>query len=300
VTHNPSHDKAAPPEVLIFPIKDFSLLRVSGSDAVSFLHSILSQDIQSMSLGEWREAALLTATSHVSAYMTAIKNADSILLLSVARQADFISKKLERFIITEDVQIKDIASDWQLLEVWGPNKKDFLKQLSASAQIGQQQHLKYARVLLPASETIPSGPAMGSENAREMLRIENGLLAYGKDFDDTIMLSETLLEKIAASETKGCYPGQEVVAKIETYKRLNRSFVKLEWGGEKLPENGAMLLDISSGAEIGRLTSRTYSPFLKKMVGLGWLKRGFFEMPIEVAIKAETNITARTSALRKP
>lgn len=298
--HNSTHDKMTPPEVLIFPIKDFCLLRVSGSDAVSFLHSILSQDIESMILGEWREAALLTATSHIAAYMTAIKNADSILLLSVAGQADMISKKLDRYIITEDVQINDLSAEWQLLEVWGPKKEDFLNQLGASAQLGRQKHLKCARVLVPASEKIPAGAAMGTENAREMLRIENGMLAYGKDFDETIMLSETLLEKIAASETKGCYPGQEVVAKIETYKRLNRSFVRLEWDAEKYPENGAAILDLQSGAEIGRLTSRTYSPFLKKMVGLGWLKRGFFEMPIEVAIKAETNITARTSALRKP
>lgn len=300
MTHNSAHDKAVPPEVLVFPIKDFSLLRVSGSDAASFLHSILSQDIQSMILGEWREAALLSATSHVSAYMTAIKNADSILLLSTAGQADVISKKLDRFIITEDVQIKDIGSDWQLLEVWGPRKENFLKQLDASAQIGRQKHLKCAHVLLPSGDKIPGGTAIGTEKAREMLRIENGMLAYGKDFDENIMLSETLLEKIAASETKGCYPGQEVVAKIETYKRLNRSFVRLEWDEEIFPESGAMILDIQSGAEIGRLTSRTYSPFLKKMVGLGWLKRGFFEMPIEVAIKAEANITARTSALRKP
>lgn len=295
-----AHDNTAPPEVLVFPIEHFSLLRVSGSDAVSFLHSILSQDIQSMALGEWREAALLTATSHVSAYVTAIKNADSVLLLSIAGQADILSKKLDRFIITEDVRVNDIAGEWQLLEVWGPKKEIFLTHLNNTAQVGRQQHLKYVRVLMPASEKIPTGVATGSESAREMLRIENGILAYRKDFDETIMLSETLLEKIAASETKGCYPGQEVVAKIETYKRLNRSFVRLEWDEKKTPENGALLLDIESGAEIGRLTSRTYSPFLKKMVGLGWLKRGYFEMPIKVAIQAETNIPAKTSALRKP
>jgi len=287
-------------EVIVFSLP-FSVLSVSGQDHISFLHSILSQDIAGMQTGEWRETALLSAASHVMALMTAIKTENSILLLSGSGQAELILKKLARFIITEDVQTKDTTAEWQLLEVWGPQKESFLKKLSPAVQIGRQRHLKCARALLPASEKTPEETAVGSEAAREMLRIENGMLAYGRDIDETIMLSETRLEKIAASETKGCYPGQEVVAKIETYKRLNRCFVKLSWDSVSdktiLPTEGAIILDIESGAEIGCLTSRTYSPFLKKMIGLGWLKRGFFEKPIKVAVKAETNITAETSAL---
>lgn len=287
-------------DMIIFS-PSFSVLSVSGQDHISFLHSILSQDIASMQVGEWREAALLSATSHVIALMTAIKTQHSILLLSGAGQADLISRKLDRFIIAEDVQSKEITAEWQLLEVWGPQKENFLKQLPPATQIDRQKYWKCVRALLPASEKVPVGTAIGSEAAREMLRIENGMLTYDKDIDETIMLSETRLEKIAASETKGCYPGQEVVAKIETYKRLNRCFVKLTWdtvsGETNLPAEKSIILDIESGVEIGCLTSRTYSPFLKKMIGLGWLKRGFFEKPIKVAVKAETNITAETAAL---
>ncbi|HRK61435.1 MAG TPA: glycine cleavage T C-terminal barrel domain-containing protein [Candidatus Omnitrophota bacterium] len=287
-------------EVIVFSLP-FSVLSVSGQDHISFLHSILSQDIAGMQTGEWRETALLSATSHVMALMTAIKTENSILLLSGAGQAELISKKLARFIITEDVQTQDITTEWQLLEVWGPQRESFLKQLSPAAQIGRQKHLKCTRSLLPAAEKIPAETVLSSESTREMLRIENGMLAYGKDINEKIMLSETRLEKIAASETKGCYPGQEVVAKIETYQRLNRCFVKLIWDSASdkinLPAEGSVILDIENGAEIGCLTSRTYSPFLKKIIGLGWLKRGFFEKPIKVTVKSETNITAETSAL---
>lgn len=287
---------------LVF-ILPFSLLSVSGEDRVSFLHNILSQDIASMQVGEWRETALLSATSHVLAYMTAIKTDTAILLLSIEGQAESISNHLNRFVITEDIQIDDISSQWQLLEVWGPQKESFLKKLGVTARIDGQNYFKGSRALLPLSETIPEGSAVGSSSSREMLRIENGMLAYEKDFDQSIMLSETLLEKISASETKGCYPGQEVVAKIETYKRLNRCFVKLIWEGHpeeaKWPAKGSAILDIQTGAEIGRLTSRTYSPFLKKNVGLGWLKRGYFDQPSEVIIHSEKNISAQTKLLSK-
>ncbi len=297
-----------PREALVFRLP-FSLLSISGADHVSFLHSILSQDIASMQIGDWREAALLSATSHVQSYMTAIKTNASVLLLSIEGQADSLSQKLNRFVITEDVQIKDISADWQLCEVWGPQKENFLKKLSSLPLADNQNFFKGTRFLLQASENLPPETTLGLTSSREMLRIENGIIAFGKDFDETIMLSETRLEKIAASETKGCYPGQEVVAKIETYKRLNRSFVQLAWGSlldfssalkaqPELPAVGAVIINPVSGEEIGRLTSRAYSPFQKKTVGLGWLKRGFFEQPIEVSIKSETAISAKTALLK--
>ena len=286
-----------PPEAIIFRLP-FSLLSISGADHVSLLHNILSQDIANMQVGDWREAALLSATSHVQAYMTAIKTNSSIFLLSIEGQADLISQKLNRFIITEAVEIRDISAEWQLFEVWGPQKEIFIKKLNPFALIDNQNAFKGCRFFLPASESLPDRTALVSASSREMLRIENGMLAYGKDFDETIMLSETRLEKIAASETKGCYPGQEVVAKIETYKRLNRSFVRLSWDATELPAEGAKIFDSLSREEIGRLTSRVYSPFHKKTVGLGWLKRGFFEKPIEVSIKSETTIPAHAAPIQ--
>src|SRR5207253_1876682 len=104
----------------------------------------------------------------------------------------------------------------------------------------------------------------------------------------------------------GCYPGQEVVAKIETYKRLNRSYVRLYFNStserfarpaDELPEVGAAIFDPESGGEIGRLTSRAWSPFYRKTFGLGWLKRGFFDKPVEVAIKSKAGIPAKTALL---
>ena len=267
-----------------------AVLEVSGGDHVSFLHSILSQDILTMQNGEWREAALLSATSHVRALMTAVKTENSVLLIASANQTASIPALLDKFIITEDVRITDVSSEWKVYEIWGTHAVNEIKKINFAYA---ENAARGNRLRLLTKECIT---AENDAALREILRVENGLLEFGADVDESIRLSETRREKIAASETKGCYPGQEVVAKIETYKRLNRSFVKLEWNGEKLPEKNAAIVEKKSGEEIGRLTSRTFVPSSSKAAGLGWLKRGFYEVPVE-AFFAGTDIQIKTSAL---
>lgn len=274
-----------------------TVLAVTGSDRVSFLHSILSQDIEGMREKEWREAALLSATSHVLAYLCAVKLEESILLISVPGQAEAFRQHLEKFIIAEDVAVRDASAEWQLVEFWGPRPEALIKALPDDALIETAHRNSRQRALISAEKKNFSVEIHACRDLREILRIENGVLEYGPDIHSGIMLSETGLEKIAASATKGCYPGQEVVAKIETYKRLNRSFVRLEWEGEILPEKKSAIYDAEGKSEIGCLTSRTYSPCAKKAIGLGWLKRGYFEKPLDVLIQFKTKITARTFQL---
>lgn len=277
----------------VFLLDSCAKVEVSGNDHVEFLHHILSQDILGMSAGEWRETALLSATSHVLAYMFAVKLENSILLLGMPSASAKIISLLEKFLITEDVSIRNAESDWDLFEAWGPKAKE----LTQKNKHYQPEGAMGPRFLILSEKNFCRFEIEKDKTLREILRIENGILEWEKDFGENIMLSETRLEKKAASETKGCYPGQEVVAKIETYKRLNRSFVRLSFISEKLPEVNSIICSVA-GEEIGRLTSRAYSPFLKKGVGLGWLKRGFFEQPIEVSIKSETTISASTSPFK--
>lgn len=302
----------------IFDCAGWGKIEVAGTDHSPFLHNILSQNMLGMQTGEWRETALLSATSHVLAYLFAVKLEDSILLLAPRQLASRVSSLLDKFLITEDVQIKDAENILNLFEVWGPSADTLIQGGAQGSMLYKPEGLQGPRTLVLAKKTasVFINETLGDKNSREVLRIENGILEFGADFNETIMLSETRLEKKCASETKGCYPGQEVVAKIETYKRLNRSFVRLVIDDEKfgavavnnfasetsaqpaqpeLPAVGSVIIDQASGAEIGRLTSRAYSPFLNKTAGLGWLKRGFFEQPTEVMIQSESAVPAQTA-----
>lgn len=289
--------RAAHESLIFFGPRPLSCLSVSGNDAASFLHHVLTQDIETMKTGEWREAALLSATSHVLGYFSVLCAKNSFLLISAPNQSNRLRALLEKFVIAEDVKIESIDSNWVLFEAWGPHAEKITHGSSQNAYLEPMRKDLPRRILFPApiQADFSASGLLGDETLREILRIEKGLLEYQVDFDESIMLSETGLEKIAASSTKGCYPGQEVVAKIETYGRLNRNFVRLSWCSEEMPDAGAFIWDCKNENEIGRLTSRTYSPFLKKTIGLGWLKRGFFEVPGEVLIRAKNLIAAQST-----
>lgn len=265
-----------------------ALLEISGADHISLLQNILTQDIQAMKPGEWKETALLNATSHVLAYMHAVKTESSILLIAAPGNFQKIKSLLEKFIITEDVSIEDASSLWNYYEAWGQGLSLPAADFKSAAEGAVPRTMLLSRAKISAPE---------DEAAREILRIENGFLEYGPDINENIMLSETRREKISASGTKGCYPGQEVVAKIETYKRLNRSFVRIVFEEDIVPAAGSTIFDAASGEEIGCLTSRTRSPFYQKTLGLGWLRRGFFEKPIKVSVKSETAVSGETAFL---
>lgn len=127
----------------------------------------------------------------------------------------------------------------------------------------------------------------------ETHRIERGELRYGIDIDETIILNETGLETLAASETKGCYPGQEVVARIRTYGGLNRRIAGVVFLGSDPSKRGQTPLKrrdkiYKDEKEIGFITSACFSPTLGKAIALCYLQKPYFEsegLEVEVETK---------------
>jgi len=144
----------------------------------------------------------------------------------------------------------------------------------------------------------PKGEAIGKKKglkpvgslAREMLRIEAGILRYGRDFDEETLLPETGMEDTAASESKGCYPGQEVVAKIKTYKRLNRKITGLLLEGGLLPTRGDLICGENQADIIGHITSSSYSLALQKNIALGLLKIPFYQTSSKIKILSRNQV----------
>jgi folate-binding protein YgfZ len=119
-------------------------------------------------------------------------------------------------------------------------------------------------------------------------RIEAGRPIFGIDFDETILPAETgpLLAR-AVSFTKGCYPGQEVVARMHARKQVAKKIAGIRMEGDALPIAGSKIFDQASN-EIGGVTSSTVSPVLSNAaIVLGILKRPHFEIGSEVRIPAE-------------
>jgi len=298
-------------------LMDFSFrgkIQATGNDRISFLHSILTNDIKNLESGGGCYAALLSAKGRVLMDMNVHVFSGSVLLDVEIGMEKKALELLDKHLIAEDITLQDVTDQYAMISIQGPRSEKLAKALFADSlhAIPESWHLNLKvgdtdAALINLSHTGEKGydiliakdraskiteqvlqmgkndgiVPVGSE-ASEILRIEAGILRYGIDMDDTVTLSETGLDAVAASETKGCYPGQEVVARTKTYEGLNKKMMGLLMAGESVPNSGDKIC--SGDQEIGRVTSACYSPHMDKGIALGYLRKGFYDPSTKVKI----------------
>lgn len=293
-------------------------IEVRGKDRISFLHNVFSNDIKSLGLGTGCYAALLNAQGRILADVNVYAFANFVLLETESGLEKKLIQELEKLRVNEEVKFQDVTEDWILISLQGPKAEALVGALiHGPVMVSKEFHHTHFMLLgIPAtlihrSITGERGfhlliPKEGGDllvkrimeigklyglrpvgsGAYEILRIEAGIPRYGVDMDETVMLPETGLETVAASETKGCYPGQEVVARIKTYGGLNRKLCGLSFDDRRgLPQPGER---VSNGKEeIGFVTSACHSPTLGKGIALAYLKKGYFDNPTETLITSQ-------------
>ncbi len=304
-------------------------IEVTGKDRVSFLHNVFSNDIKSLGLGTGCYATLLDAQGRILVDTTVYAFANSFLLETESGLEKKIIQSLEKLHVNEDVRLKDVTQDWILISLQGPKAEALVGALIHGPVMvsGEFHHTNFTLLGIPATlihrsitgekgfhllipkekgeplvkRIVEMGKLYGLSpvgfGAYEILRIEAGIPRYGIDMDEKVMLPETGLETVAASETKGCYPGQEVVARIKTYGGLNRKLSGLSFDTLKgLPRPGDRVLN--GKEEIGFVTSACHSPTLGKGVALAYLKKGQFEPGRQVSISVSPQpISAQVTPL---
>ncbi|HEX2054902.1 MAG TPA: glycine cleavage T C-terminal barrel domain-containing protein, partial [Nitrospiraceae bacterium] len=151
-------------------------------------------------------------------------------------------------------------------------------------------------LLLPASaasaawdQVMQTGQAHGIRpfggQTREALRLEAGLPQAGPDLNEEIVPPEANLEQKAFSLSKGCYPGQEVVARMDTYGSVRRRLVGLVLKGTAVPPRGAKLF--SEDREVGWVSSAVQSPQLQSVIAFGFPLRDFSKPGTALAVDIE-------------
>jgi folate-binding protein YgfZ len=290
-----------------------ALLELTGRDRLAFLNNLISNqtyDKQSktgLAAGQGVYAFLLNARSgRIICDLNVIERNDRTLLELDRRVAPTVAETLEKYRFAEQVKIRNLSDDLHEMVVLGPRAPFEQLPPFGSSEIemfGSQvivwrddptaspgYHLvvpiQEARKLwmnLIAQQIRPIGWA-----AFNATRIEAGRPLFGIDFDDSLLPHETgpLLER-AVSFTKGCYPGQEIVARMQARGGTARKIVGMRMADDALPIAGSKIYD-EAGNEIGGVTSSTISPVLSNAaIALGIVKRPHFNVGSGLAIPAE-------------
>jgi folate-binding protein YgfZ len=212
-------------------------VRVAGPEAAEYLERMVSNEVATLVPGEARDALLLTAKARVIAPVRVLRRADEdFLLLTEPELGDAVRTTLLRSRFAAKVEIE--PEQHTSLVVFGGE--------------GGIPNLDYGEAAVELLDADPAGEPM-PDGELERMRIEAGTPAWGKEIDERVLPAEAGLEATHVSFTKGCYPGQEPIARQHHRGRVNRRLRVLELDDGSTPDNDA---EIRLGDKaVGRLTS---------------------------------------------
>jgi folate-binding protein YgfZ len=265
---------------------DWARLRLTGSDRAAFLHNMTTQEIKALAPGEGRPAAIVNQRAGVLDWVGVYAGETAHWVLGGPNRAAEDLAWLDRYLITEDVQLEDLGPHTELLYFTGPDAATIMARHATLEAFGHAEaHMNEKPVhvfathgldgagfyLLMAPDDAPAveellmreGARIVYEDTIEAARIEHGLPALGKELGEGHNPWEGRLDA-SVSLSKGCYLGQEVVARLDSYDKVARFLVGLRWAEDYTPGKGASLLD--GDREVGKLTSAI--PFC----GLGYVQ----------------------------
>ena len=244
---------------------DRRVLAISGADRATWLQGLVTNDVQNLVEGESRYAAWLTPQGRMITDMNVVAQGNRLLLDVPAVLAADLRDRLDGLIFSEDAQVTDESGRLLVWTVISSTLVDV------------------------TGETLPAEYKPLTEvdlDTFEVIRIERGVPKFLADMNDDTIPLEAGIEDRAISFTKGCYVGQEIIVRV-THRGGGRVAKKLvRWYGDDsapiVPLHDAPIF--SSDKQIGRVTSAAFSPAMGKVVGLGYVQRGFVDPGTEITI----------------
>ena len=265
------------------------LLELRGTDRASFLQGMVSNDVLVLAPGQMCHAALLDTTGHVLADLHVHAFADALIVETDPECLLVLSQTLSKLLIMEDVTLAEVSADWAIVTVLAggadalPGEK---RPSSAPFPAAFDLWLATAETLTVAGAVTLTG------DEAETLRVEAGTPKWGSELSASVLLPEAGMED-AVSYTKGCYVGQEIIARLHARGQANRGlrFVLLAddapvppiGAAIHVPEDGS-----EPGREIGRVTSAVASPRRGgQALALAFIRKEYFADGTPVTVQVE-------------
>jgi folate-binding protein YgfZ len=297
-------------------------LRLKGKDRVDFLHGMTTNDIKKLTPGNGLYTTFTTDKAKMLADGRVYFLPDALWIDVEPGVTDKLQKHLDKFTLVSDVAIENITEAFGLLSIHGPSSQEILPKLVKPESVPAQEYSTVSFTMdglpilvvrneitgeagfdfyIPIEQTAaiwsrliqvggPHGLKPVGLDALNSLRIEAGIPVFGIDMDESNFPMEAGLEARAISYTKGCYIGQETIARADAQGRMNKRLIGLELSGESVPKKGEPILapPQGSGAEpkaVGTVTSAVHSPTLGRVIAMGYVRYDLAKPGCDVVIE---------------
>ena len=277
-------------------------LSFTGEDALDLLNRLSTNELMTLEEGRGTATVLTSNKGRIMDVLVVLRLSDRLMVLTAPQSRQKVAEWIDFYTIVEDIGLQDVTGETAMISVAGPEAAQLLNALdrvdvasmgrydSAQASIGGVDASLFRTdfvgpraydLLVPAND----GPRLWDElssrgeryglrrvglEALEAVRVEQGVPAYGRELTEAFNPLEAGLRELI-SFTKGCYVGQEVVARLDTYKKVQKALVGLRWDGDTTPPPGARLL--LDGKQVGVVTSASRSTLHDTGLGLAYVRR---------------------------
>jgi folate-binding protein YgfZ len=302
----------------VFDLSSRGRVEVSGGEAVQFLNGMLTNDVARLEDGAWMHAAFPNPQGRLVAAARVFRRGSAFLFDTEAATYERMLRSLERFTLAGDFRVRDLSAETSTLSVQGVGAGEVVvatlgegaaetaRGRTSSARFGNSE-VTVARathtgedgfdLFVGAGDAAALWDALVEADARpagfdalEVLRVEAGVPRYGMDSSDANVVLEVVDEEATVSYTKGCYAGQEIIARIHwrghVAKKLAGVIFDHDAGSDcaaELPTD-ARVRDRTEGREVGRITSSVCSPRLGRRVALALIKYDYLRPGTELKI----------------
>ena len=300
-------------------------IKATGADVLDLLHRLSTNDVISLEHGRGAPTVLTTDRGRILDLISVLNLGDHVLLLTSPQTRGRVMEWIAKYTIVEDVSLEDVTSQTAQLSIVGPDAHalagnltnmelaSFVPYQSADAVIAgvNAQVIRTDLSSLPRFDllvqaehaenvwknVIASGARPIGLDAYQALRVEMGAPEYDRELGEPYNPLETGLWG-SISFTKGCYIGQEVIARLDTYQKVQRHLVSLSFAPDAQVQGGLKLT--REGREVGHVTSVVRVPTTGHLVGLGYVRKEASEVGTQMGLAGNEGAWAKVEAAVLP
>lgn len=290
--------QAALHHAAVFSLPGRTQIEITGADRASFLHNFCTNHIKGLAVGQGCEAFLVNIKGRILFSVLVYAGPDSLWVETEVGQAAALLTHLDRYIITEDVQLVDRTQDLSQLYISGAGAESLvsktvsvdwnsipkpgqavvngvmIRRYSFGPVLGVSLVGSASEIAALYAQLLAAGAVDGPPELLEALRIEAGTPRSGIDLTEDHLAQEANRTKLAINFNKGCYLGQEPIARIDALGHVNRLLCGVITDEPaQLPAGIEVFAKADASAPSGTLTSTSVWPESGRAVGLGTIRR---------------------------